>query len=112
MKPLRAIIYIDGSLEHNTAKRRCLRHCEEKGYVLVSIVEEASDDISHWRGAFAALANGTADVLVVATRGDLPTDQSPRIEVAGDGPAATVASQRRPQQQTSAPPTTEGQEAR
>lgn len=105
MGNVRAIVYVDGTLDHNTAKRRCLEHCEARGYRLVSIVEETDDDVSHWRGAFAALAAGAADVLVVATRGDLPRDELPRIEVAGEGSPTTVASQRRPQR-ASAPPTT------
>jgi hypothetical protein len=93
---IRAIIYVDGALDHNTAKRRCLDHVQARGYQLVSIVEETDDDVSHWRGAFAALATGHADVLVVATRADLPTDQFPRVEVAGEHTPENGPAQRRP----------------
>lgn len=91
MGNLKAVIYIGGD-DHDTATRRCLRHCTEQGYDVTSVVMEVGEQRDRWRAALAEIAAGRADVLVVA--GSKP--DVPRLEVAGVDRAPTAGSQRRP----------------
>ncbi|AGL13904.1 hypothetical protein L083_0394 [Actinoplanes sp. N902-109] len=59
----KAVLLIGGAdLEGATA--RCIRHCEEQGYEVTSIVYECKNNSDKWRDAYAALASGEADELV------------------------------------------------
>lgn len=51
----------------------CLERVEACGYVFVGIVRT-------WPDAWALMEEGRAQVMVVASRGQLPRDQRPRIE--------------------------------
>lgn len=91
MANLKAVIYIAGD-DHDIITRRCLLHCAEQGYDVASIVMEVGDRCERWRAALAEIANGRADVLVLA--GSKP--ELPRLEVAGVDRAPSPGSARRP----------------
>lgn len=76
----RAIIYISRSDDLDHLTTACVEYCERRGYTLVSLV--AGDPRGRkWRDAYEMLLSGNADVLVAPSRGHLPANRVPRIEI-------------------------------
>jgi hypothetical protein len=90
----RAVIYVTNM---GADLASAMRHCEERDLTAVSVICEQQDG-QKWRAAYAVLAAGLADVLVVA-QGPMPG-----MEIAG-GPG-------RPQRLRTPPPATERRPAR
>lgn len=64
----------------------CMERVEVCGYVFAGIVRT-------WPDAWALMKEGRAHVVVVASRGQLPPDQRPRIEAVSE-PVRTIAAER------------------
>lgn len=64
----------------------CMERVEACGYVFAGIVRT-------WPDAWALMKEGRAHVVVVASRGQLPTDQRPRIEAVTEPVRTTAAEQ-------------------
>lgn len=69
----------------------CINHALARGYRVVCIVKD------NWQQAIDYLNDGTAAVLIVASRGRLDPDRTPRIESAEDGGGPGPAGHSRPQ---------------
>lgn len=84
---LRTIIYIVlNRPQTHRWRRRCLEWVEERGYDLVSLIEEDDEAVRPGLASgLTMLTGGEADVMVVADPGYLPDDWVPRLEVAYGG---------------------------
>ena len=80
---LRAVIWVAAGDDWERHAGRCADYCERVGYEVVGVVAEATggrwDDIVHM-----VLTDERAEVVVVADRGHLPRDRTPRIEAVAD----------------------------
>lgn len=79
MDLIRAIIYVGLGADVLRTEAACLEYCERHGYEVTALVRGGLDSWSN--GVFGMLRAGEADVIVVYTRSDLPTDRLPRLEV-------------------------------
>jgi len=64
----------------------CLERVEACGYVFAGIVRT-------WPDTWALMMEGRAQVVIVASRGQLPADQRPRIEAVTEPVRTTVPQQ-------------------
>lgn len=81
----RAVIYIDvvrSSID--AARAACLAHCDERGYQVVATVRGDNTGRAWRDGVLAMLMSGTADVVVLSSRADLPKERRPRVEFADE----------------------------
>ncbi|HEY9416660.1 MAG TPA: hypothetical protein VIQ30_18035, partial [Pseudonocardia sp.] len=76
-----AVVFVPASTtdpaEFAAVAAPCLERVEACGYVFAGIVRT-------WPDAWALLQTGRAQVVVVASRGQLPADQRPRVEAVTD----------------------------
>lgn len=79
--PDHAVVFVPAAVtdpaEFAAIAAPCLERVEACGYVFVGIVRT-------WPDAWALMEEGRAQVMVVASRGQLPADQRPRIETVAD----------------------------
>lgn len=79
--PEHAVVYVPAEIadpaEFAAIAAPCLERVEVCGYVFAGIVRT-------WPDVWAMFTEGRAQVLVVASRGQLPHDQRPRIEQVTD----------------------------
>lgn len=77
MHPEHAVVFVPAAVtdpaEFAALAAPCLERVEVCGYVFAGIVRT-------WPDAWELLREGRAQVVVVASRGQLPADQRPRIE--------------------------------
>lgn len=83
-----AVVYVPAAVtdpaEFAAVAAPCLERVEACGYVFAGIVRT-------WPDAWALMVEGRAQVVVVASRGQLPADQRPRIEAVTEPVRTTVA---------------------
>ncbi|SNY29178.1 hypothetical protein [Paractinoplanes atraurantiacus] len=84
MKPVEAIVFVlSGHLLPDAD--RCIRYCLSRGYNMIGVVR---DD---WRAAMEMLADGRAEVLVVADPQHLDPNRTPRVEYVSHAEPAVAA---------------------
>lgn len=80
---LRAVIWAAGDDDWERHAARCVDYCARMGYEVVGVVSEAAGgrwaDIEH-----LVLTDGRAEIVVVASRDELPRSRTPRIEAVAD----------------------------
>jgi hypothetical protein len=81
-QPLSAVVYVRDGRERPRSLRHAIKYCERMRYTVAGVVVDKTG--SGWASAFAMLAVGEAQILVVGLREDLPPDRLPRIEVVAE----------------------------
>lgn len=83
MKQLRAVIWIADDEEWARYTARCLDYCTRLGYEVAAVVEQRAG--GRWEDVYTmVVTDGRAEVVVVASRDQLPRDRVPRIEAVAD----------------------------
>lgn len=82
--PLRAVIYVAEHTNMEVAQAACLAHCEERGYLVKSLILGDRAGVRWHEGVQAMLFKGEVDVVVIYSRADLPPARLPRVEVVAD----------------------------
>ena len=83
MGPTHAVVFVLSTRLLPDADR-CIQYCIKSGYDMIGLIRD------NWREAMEYLADGRAEVLVIADERPLPTDRAPRIEVVCHQRAAGV----------------------
>lgn len=77
-----AIIYVTSAhVDRHT--ERCAEYINRLGYRLAAVIVDELGG-GRWPEAAAMLMDGTAQVLVVADRDELPTERTPRVDVVSE----------------------------
>lgn len=89
---LRALIFV--TREHlDDYCPRCADYLNRCGMELTAVVIDDGDG-RRWPEVATLLANGEVDVVVVATRAELPPDRLPRIDVVAERSRRMIPDQR------------------
>lgn len=89
-----AVIYIPPGVDVGRWQKACLKHCNRRGYKLVSLVVD--EDGTKWHDVIRMNASGESDIIVIFDWNAMPPDRLPRVEEVGVENSGDVPRQRRP----------------